>query len=438
MRKEILAHMFCPYCGFELRTEKSISEDEGSLENAIVRCECNRYPVLEGILVLGASRDTERMVGFLERDEASNGLLWALKGGWLKHRVLGKALQLSVQHKIRWATKLLFAWKRREYSALAKKDQGATFRRLFDKYFGYDYYFPHRFSSPSFLGSIPVIRMFRDLDGLVLEPCCGVGHSTFLISKYIPAERIVGIDKSFTFVYFAKRFFAEQANYVCMDLNSVLPFESAIFSGIFSVDSFQYVLEKKLVSSELLRVLEKGGILALSHLHNAAHFSAGDGHFPIAAESYASLFRELDVRLFPERRLVEGFTTTNALDLGRDPLPTEIRESPDLCLVASRGEDVFRLYSGIVEDYLGRASNLVVNPIFTLRELDDGVELSRIELPEKYKKAYPTLEDYLPKEERIDKATLELIRSGEEVVKDQPRIRELVRKGVLVDVPTRY
>jgi SAM-dependent methyltransferase len=438
MRKEILAHMFCPYCGFELRTERSISEGEGSLENAIVRCQCNRYPVLEGILVLGVSRDIETMVGFLEKDEASNGLLWGLKGGWMKHRLLGKALQLSVQHKIRWTEKLLFALKRGEYRALAKRDEGATFRRLFDKYFGYDYYFPYRFSSPSFLGSIPIISMYGDLEGLVLEPCCGLGHSTFLISKYIPQERIVGIDKSFTFVYFAKRFFAEAANYICMDLNSILPFKSQIFSGIFTVDSFQYVLEKKLVSSELIRVLHKEGILALAHLHNAAHFSAGDGHFPIAAESYANLFHGMDVRLIPERFLVEGFTRTNELDLGRDASPSEIRESQDLCLVASRKKDIFRSYSGIVEGYLSPVSNLVINPIFAARQMDDGVELSRIQLPEKYKSAYPSLEDYLPKEERIDGTTLKLIRSGGEVVKEHPRIRELVTKSVLIDVPRRF
>jgi hypothetical protein len=274
MREAILSQMFCPYCGFELEIEKLLAEKDGSIQDAILRCKCNSYPVLDGVLLLRACWETKKVVRFLKEGERENGLLWALKGGHFRLRLLEKLLRFSVQHKIETAIRLLFARKKRKYARSLKVDQDTTFRCLFREYYGYDYYFPYRFSSPNFLGSIPLVSLYAGSNGMVLDTGCGVGHSTFLLSKYVKEERIVSIDNNFTFVHLARRFFAQKANYICMDLNSyqlVNPlFEVKQEGGSFHLTrgplpdkyrisypmSAEYLPEHQIVDGDLSEIIE--------------------------------------------------------------------------------------------------------------------------------------------------------------------------------------
>src|SRR5690606_13986999 len=67
------ADLHCPYCGGELRAADTV-RDAG--DSAIVHCDCGRWPVIEGILVLRAVPD--EVLRLIESGDLNGALRAAL------------------------------------------------------------------------------------------------------------------------------------------------------------------------------------------------------------------------------------------------------------------------------------------------------------------------------------------------------------------------
>jgi hypothetical protein len=52
LRFDCLKLMKCPYCGSNFEIEHIINEKADELIDGCVKCECSRFPILSGILVL--------------------------------------------------------------------------------------------------------------------------------------------------------------------------------------------------------------------------------------------------------------------------------------------------------------------------------------------------------------------------------------------------
>ena len=81
--RDFIGELHCPYCGSGLVCEAVIGgETDGAIRNAILRCACYRYPLIDGIAVLrqrsGPTDAHDSGVAFLERGDAEGALADAL------------------------------------------------------------------------------------------------------------------------------------------------------------------------------------------------------------------------------------------------------------------------------------------------------------------------------------------------------------------------
>ena len=79
MRTELIEKLHCPYCGSRFEIEKVLEGGGEELNTGVVACECNKFPVLEGILRLINDELSEPIIEHLGRGEQQTALVLALR-----------------------------------------------------------------------------------------------------------------------------------------------------------------------------------------------------------------------------------------------------------------------------------------------------------------------------------------------------------------------
>ena len=69
MKRKLLELMKCPYCGTDLEIEDIYSETEEEIINGCIKCECDTYPILEGILILKNTPTKKYIIEYLKKKE---------------------------------------------------------------------------------------------------------------------------------------------------------------------------------------------------------------------------------------------------------------------------------------------------------------------------------------------------------------------------------
>jgi SAM-dependent methyltransferase/uncharacterized protein YbaR (Trm112 family) len=405
MRPELLKLMKCPYCGTDLEIKEIYSENEEGIINGCVKCECDEYPILESILIL-KNTPTKRYI--IEYD-------------FIEPKPFGKFFKKGLLSFVNSSSKKKY----KKYS-----DKSLSFCEVLGNGPS-DGYFKHRFSSQTFWSLYPFIPLLRRKRKRILDVCCGAGHASFVISQYVNPDELICVDGEFKSLYLAKKYFSNAAEFINIDANYQLPFKDDVFSSVFMMDAFHYVDARALLAKEFERVLDKKGMLLLLHLHNALVENVAAGK-PLSPSTWKDLFDNLNVIALPEKSIVEDFIQRDKLDLSKKYSEKELNLSDAILIIA--GADL-ECFDGIWKDILEVKENLIINPIYKMKEEGDKILLEREFSSEFFRKEYPLTEKYLPERREIDKMFV----NGRSIsVSDSNEIEELMRKFVVINVPEKY
>lgn len=418
--------------------ERVLTEEHEEL-TGVVSCDCNRFPVLEGILRLVNDELSEPILEYLGRGEAKDALLIALRNPYsqVKNTLVKLALEVAGRLKSRAVEKSVIALKKPFYVRITRADtRFCDLTQGMKKVWGE--WCRYRFSMETFLSSFPLSSLTGLETGYVLDFGSNVGHNAFLISRFCDEERIVCADLEFTSLYLGKRYFTPKANFICLDGNFLLPFEDNFFVAFYSCDAFQYVHSKLLLSREVMRTVSPRGVIIFSHLTSSAGPHARYGGTLLSPRGYAELFDGRKQRMIPEEKIIEDFLSTGVLDLTSGWDAEQMNDVQGFSLVASGDDSYFIRHENLWRKLLDRAENLIVNPLYNVKLDGDKCRLSRKSYSKRYEQLVGTLRSYIPESFEIEAEKLAKItrRSADGTgARDAQEILPLLKQFILLEVP---
>ena len=434
MKKELLKLMKCPYCGTDFEIEEIYSVNEEDIINGCIKCECDTHPILEGILILKNIPTKKYIINYLKKKEFEKAIALSLGSyitdiyrvvdffrvvDFIEPKPCGKFFKKSLLGFVNYFSK-------KRYERYSNKNLS------FCDVLGnepYEIYLKHRFSSQTFWSIYPFIKLLRKKRERILEVCCGAGHASFAISKYANPSELICVDGEFKSLYLTKKYFSN-AELINIDANYQLPFKDATFSSVFMMDAFHYIDARALLAKEFERVLNKEGMLLLLHLHNVLikNLSAGK---PLSPSTWMSLF-DFNVMALPEKSIIKDFILRDQLDLSKKYSEEELNLSNAILIRAESDLDCF---DEIWKDILDIKENLIINPLYKMKEEGNKILLERNFPSESLRRDCPLTEKYLPERCVIDKR---FVKGRSVCVSDSGQIKDLMRKFVVINVPEKY
>jgi SAM-dependent methyltransferase len=394
----------CPYCGGRADFKDSFFHrtDGDDIIDGLLGCQCCYFAVVSGIAVMTIEGSAEAA-----RDLIEHG-----KGDDARRLLLGIG----------------------DHTAQQLEDPAVTYRdavQLLGASFESGY-FLYRFSDPTFLVADGVARSLAaslPAGGRAIDLCGGSGHLTRTLDC-VSGGRVVLMDLSFVKLWLARRFTVPGCQAVCADAHAPLPFASSAFRLAICNDAFHYVWTKTLFAREMLRIVDRTGAAAITHVHNADQWNPSAGN-PLPPRGYENLFEDVDVRLFSERGLLKDLLDGH-VNLARNDSSTAIESDPSLTVVASRGPDVFVDRSQHASN--GVQGRLAINPLYGVQVDDRQVRLCLRFPSADYEEEYRACKLYLPESLTIDRATLRALDAGVR----SADVDDLLRRRVVLDLPLGY
>ncbi|MGE0448557.1 MAG: hypothetical protein AB7Q29_03140 [Vicinamibacterales bacterium] len=416
MHPELLDILRCPYCGGGLElVESSFHQLRGELVvDGILACECCVFPVVDGIPVLHLQ---PAATAAREQVEAGRPL-------GARHILLGLDTDRD----------------RERFDAVALSPD-ATFRAVLDALgdqleAGYLY---HRFSDPTFLVADAIVRAVGAAalrgGGRAIDICGGAGHLTRALPA-LSSERPVLADLYYPKTWLARRFTAPTATPVCCDANAPLPFARGAFTFAVCSDALMYVWVKRLLVSEMLRIVNApaAGTVLVNHAHNQQVWSPSHGQ-TLTPEGYRRLFDTAEVHTFGESGLFEHVVAGEAFDLSRDTPEGVLAGEAALTFVSSRTPGVFgRHRPQPPGPGVNAGDEWRINPLYDTSE-SGGVVRGRLHFPSAdYETEYAASRSYLPAEILVARDALEALRSGSTA----HGLEDLIRRRAILALPAHY
>ena len=443
MKREFLDLIKCPYCGSDFRLLKIYKQRKEDIINGYIGCGCSQFPILEGILNLKLGSLNSYITKSLIKGKTRKaialsllkytkdiGLMILLESKGIAGKGLAKILLGSIKARANCVYRS-YSNKRSPFYDLLGNDPFGT-------------YLKHRFSSETFWPIYPFMPLLEENKNRILDLGCGAGHASFVISNHAKPRHLVCADYLFSNLYLAKKYFAPDAEFVCLDANHPLPFKDDIFSSVVMQDAFHSLPGHALLASEMERILFPHGFLLLLHLHNSLKYNLASGK-PLSPSRWVALFKRLTVKPLVERNLIEDFILKNRLDLAKNYSNEELDSSNAIAIVGTKVGSFLRTYEHVERDFLSHKENLIINPIYGILRDRDRIVLQRRFPSKLFKGEYPLSEKYLPEKYIINGKLSKIIRdevldttSKEISEKDLQHIEDLMRKFILINVPRNY
>jgi SAM-dependent methyltransferase len=440
MRSQFLKLMKCPYCGSDFEIEDVIEQKDDELIAGCVKCACSEFPILEGILILKGGPLSRHIVSLIKGGRVEEATIRCL--GWDDYQKIYESyVPFPFSKKIQFAlVRILFGLEYLEVNRTYRElyiryhDNSLPFYRVLGKSLS-EIWIKNRFSSEVLWSLYPFIPLLKRKKTRILELGCGMGHGSFVVSKHIGPQQQCCADLLFKRLYLARKYFVQGAEFVCLDANYPLPFKDRIFDSILMSDAFHYVYCRASLAREMERALLPGGLILLMHLHNSLveHESSS---YSLTPEKYALLFGvgQLEVKVMPERKIIENFLLVNELDLVENCSKTELDSANAIILLATSDKSLLRVYDEVNRDFLSAKSNLIINTFYEMKEKGDLILLER-SFQYSLGDSYSLTEMYLPKKYEISKEFV----SGRHVhISDLEKVEDLMKKFVIINVPENY
>jgi SAM-dependent methyltransferase len=165
-------------------------------------------------------------------------------------------------------------------------------------------YFAYRWSDPTYLAGLALIEAHWASPDTAFELACGIGH--YLRDLGQAGVACTGADVVFAKCWLAKHWVAPGANYVVFDAAGRWPIVDRRFDLVMCHDAFYFLPDQPRVAAALRGVTAPGGMLAISHVHNAGYHGGAKGPAK-QADEWAALFP--DVTVYDERALLDALMT---------------------------------------------------------------------------------------------------------------------------------
>jgi hypothetical protein len=238
-------------------------------------------------------------------------------------------------------------------------------------------------------------------------------------------------DVHFWKLWLAKTFVAPDAEPVCCDANSPLPFARETFSLVVLSDAFPYLWHKRLAADEMMRLAGADGTIVMPHLHSALgeNFTPG---MPLTPAAYRDLLAPQHPRLFRDSRLLDGVLKGH-LDLAHDEAVEALTGEPALVIVASRHGDLFRVHD--LPTIAPPPDRVIVNPLYRVERRGTSWLLTlRFPTPE-YEEEFAAAKRYLPASVTLPG---DMTNALDPLALGKERYEALCRQMVLIHAPERY
>jgi len=427
MRTETLDILRCPYCGwhFELDTSHFHERSGDEIVNGVLACLCCNLPVIDGIPVMHLQEDATRALDEMkaQRPDRARRTMFGLESDAQAEAFDAVAASATSTY-------------RDTVEALGPNFEGG--------------YFLYRFTDPTYLVAQAVVRAVastvlhpstgsgRGSSRRAIDICGGSGHVTRTLLDLTGAAPVLA-DLYFAKIWLARRFTAPGCEPVCCDGNAPMPFARGAFTFAMCTDAFMYIWTKRQFVGEMERLIDRSrggdaapGAVMIGHTHNERTWSPSHGQ-PLPPEGYAHLFEMLEPRIFGELGLFADIVRGGPLDLSRRDDQATLDANPALTIVASREPRVFARHS-LPPAPSKAAGELRLNPLYAQEPEGERVRL-RLTFPSAdYEEEYGACRAYLPEELTIDRSTMAALQAG----RVSGEIADLLRRKVIVDLPTRY
>ncbi|MFC0409391.1 class I SAM-dependent methyltransferase [Roseomonas elaeocarpi] len=170
-------------------------------------------------------------------------------------------------------------------------------------------YFAHRWSDPTFLAGLALVRAHWAGPATAFELACGIGHHLRALGEQ--GVRASGGDVVFAKLWVARQWVAPEAELVCFDAGKPWPIAAGSIDLVCCHDAFYFLEPKREILHRLRALRAPGGVLAVSHIHNRdwPNMSAGSA---MQAGDVAALF--------PQATVYDDAELTRALAEERAPV----------------------------------------------------------------------------------------------------------------------
>lgn len=430
----------CPYCGSDFIIESIYLLDRADIINGCVKCNCNRYPIINGILNIRVDLLRNSTIKLIEQGQESKATARLLLISPVFFAILGYLDKIIPCGKIISKFILYIIQSLANHNLTEYEDTSRTFYSI-----QRDSFLKHRFSVQSIWTVYPFFTLIKRKGGKILNLGCGNGHLAFMISKCANQKEQICIDKDFNSLYLARKYFVPDATFICSDANYSLPFKDQIFSSIICSDAFPFIDSKAFVACELKRVLKSSGFILVSHLRNSQFFdsSINSDILALPPNTWRSFFGNYPkIKIVPEQKIIDDFFT-NTLDL-RSEFPESVLASYDPINIISCDDDsFFAIYQNINNGFLNNKDNLIINPIYSVEFKGDEAILSKHYISEYFSKLYPLTESKLPSRYIID-AKILVPRTRRVIMEKNMSegkinyINDLMMKLIIINVPMKY
>jgi uncharacterized protein YbaR (Trm112 family)/SAM-dependent methyltransferase len=417
MKSAFLELLECPFCGTPLHIVESPStrSNGDDLEFGALGCECCAYPVVEGIPVVRA-------------DDFAKSLLKALDQGDIAS---ARARFLCVEVEV--AVDLVSRMSRRELS------YGAAIDALSPN--GEGTYFAYRFSDPTFYlteALLQVLLARPDARGArVVDLCGGSGHLTRVMGQCLGASAVAPPIVADYFpwkLWLAKRLVSPEADAICVDANSPLPFQPGSCSFVLCADAFEYIWNRRLFAEEMYRLLRESGVVVITHAHNSWADNPSMG-MPLSPGGYTHLGRRIGARVYGDDTLRTRLLADGTIALSHPPTVDALTSEPSFTLVGVKGTagshaDVFVDAQRIAPP--PPAGEWRINPLYMVTVEGERARLTLTFPTAFYEFEFGGCRAYLPESLELDAAGLGDL-SALRVARP-----DLVARRVLLNMPVGY
>ena len=172
-------------------------------------------------------------------------------------------------------------------------------------------YLAHRWSDPTYLAGLALMEAHWRTPDRVFELACGTGaYLRELAQRGLPCS---GGDVVFAKLWLARHWVVgPEVELICFDAGSPWPISGREHGMVLCHDAFYFLEPKADIAIRLREATAPDGLLALAHVHNAAHDNFSSG----AAVAAATL-----AELFPGATFYDDGELTRALAEQRAPVP---------------------------------------------------------------------------------------------------------------------
>jgi len=439
MKRNTLDLMRCPYCGSKFRLAQIYEEVANEINYAVIKCNCNEFPILSGILMMKEGLIKHHILKYLKAGMNEKAISLALGPGGedifrISDYLESGGLLLNNLNKIyTFFIEILMQNITKDY-----RNDSPSFFSLPEPV-----YFKHRFSSETLWLSYPFMKVLEPCKDRILELGCGRGHMSFIISQYLVPRELFCADRTFKSLYTLKKYFSSDAQCICLDANYSLPFVDRAFDSIIMSDSFHYVFDRSNLAKEMVRIKSKNGLILLLHLHNslANNIAAGYGLKPKEWISLLGL-SDQEVRAFPEGMLIKDFLYNDILDLSQKYSEAELDSDSSIAIMATNDASLYKIYSEVDSILFQEKGHYVINPLYIVKQEKKRLIFKKNYPCDSLRIEYPIAEEYMPSiYEVTDEISLIFDLNGSPLSNldtNEELIKKMVKRFIVINVPKLY